>query len=105
MKKMKLNIQLFSEVTSGSVITGNYQGRYVRLNCSIKSQSIDNNSTTISYTLLGDGDATSKYYYSGPFLLKIQAFYKIIYLFFSNLLWLGVMTITKCFISFFNLFR
>ena len=72
MKKMKLNIQLFSEVTSGSVITGNYQGRYVRLNWSIKSQSIDNNSTTISYTLLGDGDATSKYYYSGPFLLKIQ---------------------------------
>lgn len=72
MKKMKLNIQLFSEVTSGSVITGNYQGRYVRLNWSIKSQSIDNNSTTISYTLFGDGDATSKYYYSGPFLLKIQ---------------------------------
>jgi hypothetical protein len=72
MNKMKLNIQLFSEVTSGSVITGNYQGRYVRFNWSIKSQSIDNNNTIINYTLLGDGDAESSYYYSGPFLLKIQ---------------------------------
>lgn len=72
MKRMKLNIQLFSEVSSGNVSTDDYQGRFVSCNWSIQKQNINSNITTIKYELVGAGDAVSKYYYSGPFLLKIQ---------------------------------
>ena len=69
---MKLDIQLFAGTSSGSVNTNGYEGRSVIFNWNITKQDIESNKTTFKYTLKGYGDAESSYYYSGPFLLKIQ---------------------------------
>lgn len=51
-----------AEVRSGSFNTGGYQGRYLTFSWSVKSQSIANNTTTISWSLKGAGTATSSWY-------------------------------------------
>jgi hypothetical protein len=56
---------------SGTVNTGNYQGRYVSLTWT-GTQSVANNTTTISWTLKGAGEASSGYYNSGPFKVTID---------------------------------
>lgn len=57
--------------TSGSVKTGTYNGRYLIFSWSQKSQSIENNTTTISWTLKGAG-GSDVYYMTGPVSLKID---------------------------------
>lgn len=47
---------------SGSFNTGNYKGRYLVFAWTEKSQSIENNTTTISWTLKGAGQAEWSYY-------------------------------------------
>lgn len=47
---------------SGSFNTGNYKGRYLVFAWEEKSQSIENNTTTISWTLTGAGEAEWTYY-------------------------------------------
>ena len=47
---------------SGSFKTGDYKGRYLVFAWTEKSQSIENNTTTISWTLTGAGEAEWKYY-------------------------------------------
>lgn len=56
---------------SGTVNTDSYQGRYVSLTWT-GTQSIANNTTTISWTLKGAGGASSSWYYAGPFKLTID---------------------------------
>ena len=50
--------------SSGSFNTGGYQGRYLTFSWPEKSQSIADNTTTISWTLKGAGDAESGWYYT-----------------------------------------
>lgn len=57
--------------TSGSVKTNAYSGRYLIFSWSQKSQSIENNTTTISWTLKGAG-GSDVYYMTGPVSLKID---------------------------------
>ena len=47
---------------SGSFNTGNYKGRYLVFAWEEKSQSIENNTTTISWTMTGAGEAEWTYY-------------------------------------------
>lgn len=61
---------------SGTVNTDSYQGRYVSLTWE-GTQSIANNTTTISWALKGAGEANSSWYYSGPFKLTIDG--KVVY--------------------------
>lgn len=49
--------------SSGSFSTTGYEGRYLTFSWSIASQSVANNTTTISWTLKGDGGGT-KYFYT-----------------------------------------
>ncbi|MGM9543610.1 MAG: hypothetical protein ACI3T9_01370 [Romboutsia timonensis] len=56
--------------TSGSVSTTKYEGRYLTLSWTA-TQSIANNTSTIKWTLKGDGSATSSWYYAGPFKVVI----------------------------------
>lgn len=58
--------------TSGSFNTSGYQGRYLTFSWSEKSQSIANNTTTISWTLKGAGAAESTYYYTRNIKLVID---------------------------------
>lgn len=51
--------------------SGNYN-RYLRFEWSVKSQSVANNTTTISYTLKGAGGNTTSYQMSGNFKLTID---------------------------------
>lgn len=51
--------------------SGNYN-RYLRFEWSVKSQSVANNTTTISYTLKGAGGNTTSYQMSGNFKLVID---------------------------------
>lgn len=55
---------------SGSLKTGNFQGRYVQFSWSA-TQNIEKNQSTISWTLKGAGEAQSGYYLSAPFLVTI----------------------------------
>lgn len=48
--------------TSGSFNTTGYQGRYLAFSWEVKSQSVADNTTTISWYLRGAGDTTSYYY-------------------------------------------
>lgn len=50
--------------SSGSFHTDSYEGRYLSFDWSVKSQSIDANSTPISWSLTGGGTAVSGYYYT-----------------------------------------
>ena len=58
--------------SSGSFNTSGYNGRYLQFSWSIKSQSIANNQTTISWSLTGKGTAPSSYYKSGKFKVVID---------------------------------
>lgn len=49
--------------SSGSFSTTGYEGRYLTFSWSISSQSVANNTTTISWSLKGDGGGT-KYFYT-----------------------------------------
>lgn len=58
--------------SSGSFNTTGYQGRYLTFAWSVTSQSVANNTTTISWTLKGAGDAQSSWYRSGNFKVIIN---------------------------------
>ncbi len=55
---------------SGSLNTTDYEGRYLTLSWTA-TQSIANNTSTISWTLTGAGQASSSWYYSGNFKVVI----------------------------------
>lgn len=58
--------------SNGSFNTSGYNGRYLQFYWSIKSQSIANNQTTISWSLTGKGTASSSYYKAGNFKVVID---------------------------------
>src|SRR5574344_2459761 len=58
--------------SSGSFNTTNYQGRYLKFTWTVSSQSIANNSTTISWSLTGAGTAQSNWYKAGNFKVVID---------------------------------
>lgn len=58
--------------SSGSFNTTGYQGRYLKFAWSVSSQSIANNTTTISWTLKGAGTAQSSWYRAGNFKVVIN---------------------------------
>lgn len=58
--------------TSGSFNTSGYDGRYLTLSWSVQSQSTENNSSTISWTLKGAGSAGSSWYRAGNFKVVIN---------------------------------
>ena len=58
--------------SSGSFNTSGYQGRYLTFAWSVSSQSVANNTTTISWTLKGAGTAQSNWYRSGNFKVVIN---------------------------------
>lgn len=58
--------------SSGSFNTTGYQGRYLTFAWSVSSQSVANNTTTISWTLKGAGTASSSWYRSGNFKVVIN---------------------------------
>lgn len=58
--------------SSGSFNTTGYQGRYLTFAWSVTSQSVANNTTTISWTLKGAGDAQSSWYRSGNFKVVLN---------------------------------
>lgn len=55
---------------SGSVNSSSYEGRYVKLTWSA-SQSVANNTSTISWSLAGAGSASVSWYMAGGFYVKI----------------------------------
>ena len=57
---------------SGSFHTSGYDGRYLTFEWEETSQSIANNSTTISWTLKGGGTAPASYYYTRNIKLTID---------------------------------
>lgn len=56
---------------SGTVNSSSYEGRYVQLTWSA-SQSVANNTSTISWSLKGAGNASSGWYMSGGFYVSID---------------------------------
>lgn len=58
--------------TSGSFNTSGYDGRYLTLSWSVQSQSTENNSSTIRWTLKGAGTAGSSWYRAGNFKVVIN---------------------------------
>ena len=59
--------------TSGSITTSNSSGyRNVTFQWSVKSQSVANNTTTISWSIVGAQDGSDGWYYAGPFTLTID---------------------------------
>lgn len=58
--------------SSGSFNTTGYQGRYLTFSWSVSSQSVANNTTTISWTLKGAGNAQSNWYRAGDFKVVIN---------------------------------
>lgn len=58
--------------SSGSFNTTGYDGRYLTFAWSVKSQSIENNTSTISWTLKGAGTGGSSWYRSGNFKVVIN---------------------------------
>lgn len=61
---------------SGSVTTGGYQGRKLKLAWTA-TQNISKNTSTISWTLTGTGEASSSWYKAGNFYVKIAG--KVVY--------------------------
>ena len=57
---------------SGSFNTSGYQGRYLLFSWSVSSQSLENNSSTISWSLKGAGNASSSWYNAGNFKVVIN---------------------------------
>lgn len=62
---------------SGSFKTSGYNGRYLLFSWEITSQSIANNTSTISWTLTGAGTASANWYKAGNFKVTIDG--KIVY--------------------------
>ena len=58
--------------SSGSFNTTGYDGRYLKFEWSVKSQSVENNSSIISWTLKGAGTGGSSWYRSGNFKVVIN---------------------------------
>ena len=58
--------------TSGSFNTNAYADRYLTLEWYVKSQSVTNNTTTISWTLKGAGGSTTRWYYTSDFKVLIN---------------------------------
>lgn len=58
--------------SSGSFNTNGYQGRYLTFSWSVSSQSIESNSSTISWSLKGAGNASSSWYNAGNFKVVIN---------------------------------
>lgn len=58
--------------SSGSFNTASFEGRYLKFSWSEKSQSVANNTTTISWTLKGAGTGESGWYYAGNFKVVID---------------------------------
>lgn len=58
--------------TSGSVSSSSYSGRYIKLTWERTSYSVANNTSTIKWTLVGDGTASSSYYKAGNFKVIID---------------------------------
>lgn len=56
--------------TSGSLSTTKYEGRYLILSWTA-TQSVEDNTSTIKWTLKGAGDAQSSWYYAGNFKVVI----------------------------------
>lgn len=59
--------------TSGSFKTSSYASRHLVFAWTEKSQSVANNTTTISWTLKGAGGDTTKYYLTGPIKVAIES--------------------------------
>ena len=59
-------------MNSGSFNTSGYQGRYLLFTWALTSQNFDTNSSVISWTLAGAGDALSEWYESGSFKVVIN---------------------------------
>lgn len=57
---------------SGSFNTTGYQGRYLTFSWTLVSQSYENNTSTISWTLKGAGNAQSSWYNAGNFKVVIN---------------------------------
>lgn len=57
---------------SGSFNTSGYEGRYLVFSWSLSSQSTENNTSTISWTLKGAGNASSNWYRAGNFKVVIN---------------------------------
>ena len=58
--------------SSGYLNTNAYDGRYLKLSWEVKSQSIANNASTISWTLAGAGKGGSSWYKAGNFKAVIN---------------------------------
>lgn len=58
--------------SSGSFNTSGYDGRYLRFEWSVASQSTSSNSTKINWSLKGAGGSTTNWYMSGPFKVQID---------------------------------
>lgn len=58
--------------SSGSVSSNGYEGRYITFNWSLTSQSSQNNTSTISWTLEGDGTGEVSRYKAGNFKVVID---------------------------------
>lgn len=57
---------------SGTLNTNDYGGRYLTFSWSVASQSTANNTTTISWSLKGNGGATNNYYMAGAFGVSVN---------------------------------
>ena len=57
---------------SGNFKTTAYNGRYLLFSWAVQSQSIQNNTTTIKWTLSGAGTANVGYYKAGNFKVVID---------------------------------
>lgn len=58
--------------SSGSFSTSKYEVRYLTFNWSVSSQSVDSNSTVISWNLKGAGGSTTSWYMAGNFKVVIN---------------------------------
>ena len=58
--------------TSGSFNTNGYDGRYLTFSWSLSSQSIENNTSTIAWTLKGAGNGSVSWYNAGNFKVVIN---------------------------------
>lgn len=59
-------------MNSGSFNTSGYQGRYLVFSWTLTAQNFDTNSSVISWTLAGSGEALSDWYESGSFKVVIN---------------------------------
>ena len=58
--------------SNGSFQTNDFEGRYLLFSWSLVSQDVENNSSVITWSLKGAGNATASYYESGSFKVVIN---------------------------------